>query len=221
MTEPIRSATSNDKPVRPRVVPVAGAGLIALLAATGAVWVGVGRVGETVSVISAIVSIVTLVAFLAQLREIRQQRSELQAQQAALERMRAELNRGAEASLRMLHFELLRLSINDPQLAEVWPPFEPGLSQERNRQFLYANLIIQHFWLSLRLGGYTESQLQNALRNLFISPLMRDYWRASAKIRTALVPGTPEFTFNELVDGICQEYESVLASAAGATARSS
>ena len=141
-------------------------------------------------------------------------------QRAALERMRTELNRGAEASLRRLHFELLRLSINDPQLAEVWPPFEPGLSPKRNRQYLYANLVIQHFWLSLRLGGHTESQLQNSLRNLFVSPLMRDYWRASSKIRTALVPGTPEFTFNELVDGICQEYDSVLASAHGAQARS-
>lgn len=221
MTEPVRTADHVDKSPRHRVVAAGIAGLIAMLTVAAALWVDVGRVGKTVTVIGAIVSIITVVAVLAQLREVRQQRSELHAQRAALELMRTELNRGAEASLRMLHFELLRLSINDPQLADVWPPFEPGLSPERNRQYLYANLIVQHFWLSLRLGGYTESQLQNALRNLFISPLMRDYWRASAKIRTTLVPGTPEFTFNELVDGICQEYESVLASAATAKARSS
>ena len=48
-----------------------------------------------------------------------------------------ELRRSAEADLRMLHMELIKMSIADPQLAEVWPEFTPNLSPGQNRQYLY------------------------------------------------------------------------------------
>ncbi|BCB81026.1 hypothetical protein GCM10022251_61360 [Phytohabitans flavus] len=122
----------------------------------------------------------------------------------------------AEASLRMLHVDLIRMSIDDPSLAAVWPPLEPGVPHEKERQYLYANLIYQHIWLGLRISDYTEEQMQNHLRYIFTSSLMREYWRAAARARTSLVPGTAEYAFAEAANRICGEYEDLLAAARSA-----
>jgi hypothetical protein len=125
----------------------------------------------------------------------------------------AELRRTAEANLRMVHVEMLKMSIIDPELAEVWPAFEPGLSVEKNKQYLYANIIYQYHFASLRLGEYSREQVLGSLRYLFTSPLMRSYWSAAACARTSLEPGTAEFEFAQQVDLVCREYEAVVASA--------
>jgi hypothetical protein len=81
---------------------------------------------------------------------------------------------------------------------------------ERNRQYLYANLIIHHHLLCLRTGDYSEEQVERNLRYLFRSSLIRMYWRAAATGRRYLVAGTEEHSFSRLADEICQEYEAVL-----------
>lgn len=196
-----------------------GLGFVAALQSLGTPneWAERANVGDSFGVVNAIVSGLALAALIVTLwlqsRELALQRSELAMQREALNQSRDELHRSAEASLRMLHVDLIRMSIDDPTLAAVWPPLDPNAGHEKERQYLYANLIYQHMWLSLRISDYSEEQVQNRLRYLFTSALMREYWRAAGKARMSLVPGTPEHQFAEAAERICSEYEDLFANA--------
>lgn len=194
-----------------------GLGAVALLQRldTSNGWADRANVGDSFGVVNAIVSGLALAALIVTLwlqsRELALQRAELGMQRESLNQSRVELYRSAEASLRMLHVDLIRMSIDDPSLAAVWPSLDPTVSYEKERQYLYANLIYQHMWLSLRISDYTDEQVQNRLRYIFTSSIMREYWRAAAKARMSLVPGTDEYVFAEAADRICGEYEDLLA----------
>jgi hypothetical protein len=106
------------------------------------------------------------------------------------------------------------MAMADPNLAAVWPPLQAGLSQERNNQYLYANLLIQQSWLGLRSGEYTKAEMREILRYLFGSPLVREYWRATTESRDRiLVPFTDEYEWSQIADEVCREHEIALASA--------
>jgi hypothetical protein len=201
------------------VTLLAGVGVAALLARQGgaAEWSKWSDVGQTFGALSSIISGLALVAVVAtarvQFREMRHHRKELEQQRHSLANNHSELRRTAEANHGTWHLEILRMSIDDPSLAEVWPPFIPGLPTRLNRQYLYANLIYQFHWASLHNGNYTDEQVIASLRYLFTSQLMRDYWQAAAYARTSLEPGSAEFLFAQKVDEVCREYEAVVASA--------
>jgi hypothetical protein len=186
---------------------------------TPAGWAVRANIGDSFGLMNTILSALALAALAATLsfqsRELALQRAELAMQRETLQASRGELHRTAEASLRMLHVEMIKMSIDDPSLAAVWPALDPQASPERERQYQYANLIYLHAWLSLRIGDYTTEQVQNTLRRLFTSPLMREYWRAASRARMALVPGTEEYEFAEVADKICEEYEDLLAATRG------
>jgi len=168
------------------VALLAGVGLAAMLSRRGAAedWQRWSDVGQTFGVLSSIISGLALAALVvtgrAQFREMQQNRVELERQQQSLVRNNAELRRTAEASLRMVHVKILKMSIEDPELAEVWPAFEPGLSVEKNKQYLYANIIYQYHFAALQVSRYSSEQVLGSLRYLFTSPLMRSYWAAGA-----------------------------------------
>ncbi|UQU62367.1 DUF6082 family protein [Couchioplanes caeruleus] len=175
-----------------------GVGIAAALGqqGTAGTWSRWSDVGQTFGVLSSIISGLALVAVVLTARvQFR------------------ELQRSAAAELSMLHLEILKMSINDPQLAEVWPAFSPGLSVERNRQFLYANIIYQFHWTSLRLNKATDEEALGSMRYLFTSPLMRKYWAAAARARTSLAPGSPEHAFVQRLDDLCRDYEAAVAGA--------
>lgn len=183
------------------VAAVLWAGLItaASLQALGSPgdWADRANVGDSFGVVNAIVSGLALAALVVTLRlqsrELALQRSELGMQRESLDRSRMELKHSADASLRMLHVGLIRMSINDPSLAAVWPPLEPGASHEKEPRYLYANLIFQHVWQGAWMGDLTDEQMGKRLRYLFTSPLMREYWRAASKARMYLAPDTKEY----------------------------
>jgi hypothetical protein len=198
---------------------LAGVGVAAVLARQGgaADWSKWSNVGQTFGALSSIISGLALAAVVMtarlQFQEMRSHRSELEQQGRSLRSNHSELQRTAAANLGMLQLEILRMSIDDPGLAQVWPPFVPGLPRELNRQYLYANIIYQFHWTSLHVGNHSDEQVIASLRYLFTSPLMRGYWRAAEFARTSLKPGTPEYDFALRVDEVCREYEAVVASA--------
>jgi uncharacterized protein DUF6082 len=192
------------------VTLLAGVGVAALLARRGdaANWSKWSDVGQTFGALSSIISGLALVAVVVTAR----------AQFRELANNHSELRRTAQANHGMLHLEILKMSIENPDLARVWPPFLPNLSADLNRQYLYANVIYQFHWTSMRIGDYTDEEVLASLRYLFTSPLMRDYWRAAEYARTSLPPGSDEYIFAQKVDQVCREYEAVVASATGPAA---
>lgn len=200
------------------VVVVAGLGLVAVLgpvvqSQTWIVWGNVGQAfGVLASVLSGLALAAVVIVFRAQRQEIANQQTELALQREYLREARAELHRSAEANLRMLHVDLIRLALDDPQLADVWPI--SGVPADRRRQYLYANLIVQHAWLQERVSVYSEEEMRSNLRYLFESPVIREFWRTTMNARDrVLVPETPEFRFAQQANAVCREYDAVLAQA--------
>jgi hypothetical protein len=197
----------------------AGVGVAALLARRGGAgdWSRWSDVGQTFGALGSVISGLTLVALVVtarmQFREMQENRRELEQQRHSLADNHQELRKASSAAFRQLHLELLKLSIDDPSLAEVWPAFEPNVSAMRNRQYLYANIVYQFQYASMQVDGYNDEQVLAALRYLFTSPLMRGYWQAAARARESLVPGSAEFTFSRRVDDLCREFDAVVASA--------
>jgi hypothetical protein len=189
-----------------------GIGMVAIVGRDGSAevwhrWSDVGQAfGVLTSVFSGLALVALVITFWMQYKEIRAQRVELAVQRRSLMDAQTELFRTAEANLRTLHVGLLKMALDDAALAAVWPPAGPDLTAERNRQYMYANLVIQHAWLTVRVGNHTEAEMLSNLRYLFTSPLIREFWRATADVRNAiLVPGTPEYRFAQLADEICGE----------------
>jgi len=191
-------------------VLVAGVGMVALLGEfagekTWSLWSSVGQAfGVLASVLSGLALAAVVIVFRAQHRELIEQQTELALQ-------RDELRRSAEANVRMLHLRLIGMAIDDQSLATVWPSSSPEVSPERHRQYLYANLIIQHARVQRTIGDYSDEEAVSNLRYLFTSPVIREFWRSTEDSRRRLlVPGTAEFSFDERADAICRDYEAVL-----------
>jgi hypothetical protein len=203
------------------VTLLAGVGVAATLGRRGnaADWSKWSNVGQTFGVLSSLISGLALAALVVtarvQFHEMRENRKELERQRLFLTRNHSELERTAEANRGLLHLEILKLAIDDPALAEVWPAFEPGLTIEQNRQYLYANIIYQFQRTWMKVGGHSDEEVLDAMRYLFTSPIIRDFWRAAAYARSSLVPGTEEYGLARKVDVLWREYEAVAATQRG------
>lgn len=178
-------------------------GLAAL--ATGAtVPHGWDQLGEAFSVINGVFSLlaftVVTVTLWVQFNELRMQRVELRMQREVAERSQEDLHRSAEADIRGLHLHLLELAIGDPELAEVWPEFAPGLPPLRRKQFLYANLILSHLNMSRRVVERGDAYLPGVLADVFTSPIMQEFWTAVRGQRQQMRTEGPDMTFDELCE---------------------
>ncbi|GCD36566.1 hypothetical protein OEIGOIKO_04330 [Streptomyces chrestomyceticus JCM 4735] len=132
--------------------------------------------------------------------EMRLQRAELELQRDEMRRSAGELHRSAEADLRHLHMDLLKMSIGDPELAEVWPAFAPELTPKENRQYLYANLIYCHSMLAHKLEMLDDREALGHLRYIVRSPAFRGYWESARSMRAEMDPASHERRFAALVD---------------------
>lgn len=196
---------------------LAGVGSAALLGQQGneAFWGRLADVGQTFGVLSSIISGLALGALVVtarvQFREIQENRRELERQRELLLQSQSELRRTAEATLGQLQLDILKLAINDPQLAEVWPSYYPDLTAKENRQYLYANVIYQYQRIWMRVGGRGDDGVVGNMRYLFTSQIMRNYWKAAARARASLIPGSEEYVLAQKVDELWHEYEAVIA----------
>jgi len=181
------------------VAAVAGLVAVGVLTVAAAARVGAGRwdewadVGDAFGVLNGVLSGLAFAALVAtlwvQFHELRLQRTELRLQRDAIERSGAELRRSADANLRMLHTDLIKMSLADPVLARVWPHPVPADDEDHRRQLLYANLIFQHQALTMLMADYTDEEIGEAMRYLFRSEIMREYWALSADARNRMDAG--------------------------------
>lgn len=197
---------------------IVGVGMVAIFApaADSATWSLWGAVGESFGALNAIFSGLALAAlvvtFWLQFKELRSQRMELSLQRESLIQSHQELHRAAEVNIRHLHVDLMKMAIDDPVLAELWPLAHTGLAPERLRQYFYANLMLQHIRLNLRIGSHEE--IESEIRYVFGNPIMRMYWMETAPARSTLLePDSEETRFWRLATDVCNEYEAVLSKA--------
>jgi hypothetical protein len=191
-----------------------GAGVVAVIAPVqdSDAWRRWADVGQAFGVFSTVVSWMAFVAVVVtlwiQMKELSFQRAELREQRTVAERSGDELRRSADAGMRMLHLELLKMALADPALAQVWPEFRNSGDPARRRQMAYANLVFQHSTLSMVMAGYTDDQVRDSLRYLFASDLMRAYWREGSAVRQQTQkPGTDHWRITQIGNEVLREFE--------------
>src|SRR5690348_6189841 len=161
------------------LIGVASVGLAAVFSGAGRPtgWEQINEAfGVVNSVFSALALIVVGLTLWVQYRELKMQRRELHEQRLTADETARALKMSAEADLRARHVELLKMAIDDPALASVWPSLGDNITPERSRQYLYANLILQHQALALRSETRNVDYIREVVRFCFTSPMLREFW---------------------------------------------
>jgi hypothetical protein len=180
-----------------------GIAMVAVLGGQGdpATWARWGNVGQTFEAVNSVVSAFAIGGILISWTF---QAWQMQFAQLALQR-------SVDAEVRNQHITLIQMAINDQDLAAVLPN-DGGSDSPTQRQYFYANLLIQHAWLQHTTGVATHAEMVNNLKYLFASPMVRAFWRDTANSRHNIyVEGTAEKGLNAVATGIWNEYEAVLA----------
>lgn len=179
----------------------------------GSLDTGMGQIGQIFESVNAAFSglgfIALVVTFRSQYDELVLQRLELGNQREAMDRTQAALHRSAEADMRICHIELVRMSLEDQDLAEVWPGFQNGLSAKTAKQHAYVNLIVQHHRMMHGTGFLDDDDIRSTFGHLLSSPVVREFWAAAMAARE-IAPRSqrPESDFNALVDRAFRETRS-------------
>lgn len=218
-----RSETRRSAPARVGLVALGAVGLILVAVLIGLASLGVAGIftgagkptgwdqindafGVVNSVFSALALIVVGLTLWVQYRELKMQRSELHEQRLTADESNRALHQSAEASFRELHMKLLEMAIDDPSLAQVWPPYGDDVSTGRARQFLYANLMLQHQAFAIRFAHRDPEYVRDTLRFCFTSPVVREFWARTMAGRRAMTPADPEIVaFEQICDEVYAE----------------
>jgi hypothetical protein len=132
------------------------------------------------------------------------QRHDLKNQRAELAIALDEQRRGGEIALRALHTDLIKMAIDDSELAEVWPPISPGVPETRKDH--YCNLILNLQKVAYEASTIQLDELRGALAYLMRSADMYAFWTKARATRVDITAGdAEEDQFTALVDAA---YES-------------
>lgn len=108
----------------------------------------------------------------------------LQQRQAKIDQIAAERQR---------HFDIVSLSLNDPELLSAILP-QAG-DRANLRQEVYINLLVGHWMTTWEMGGMTDNNVRDDAARLFMGSVARQWWRRvrSTWADTALT-SAPRFT---------------------------
>ncbi|MGW8794618.1 DUF6082 family protein [Streptomyces althioticus] len=137
------------------------------------------------------------------------QRGTLDAINRRLERLEEQAGNQQRANLAMQqrqHWELLSKAIDDPELAEVLNHYEVPVSDQRRRQYLFANALYTNLLCYYRIGNIPLDEFFMHARGMFQNPLMRDYWEATRHQRASL-KGTEEAELGEMIDDLLSQLD--------------
>jgi hypothetical protein len=156
-------------------------------------WSLVGQALTPVSIVySGLALFAVVFALFMQRRELANQRQELT---LALEEQR----RSSEIALRALHVDLIKMAIEDGELAEVWPPLAPGMPESRKDH--YCNLILNLQKVAYEAKTIELAELKGALAYLMRSRDVYSFWRKARGTRIEITEGDEgEDFFTRLVD---------------------
>lgn len=157
----------------------------------GTSWSRLGDIGQAYGTLAAILTGLSLVAV---------------AVSVSLQARDARTNH--EHGARMLHLELVRMALNDPDLFR--PPGEPwhSLPDTEIRRQLFTNLWVMLWRTFYRLNYMSESALRIAVsEQLFGDHFGRRFWERSRGQQIAGARGRRERKFYRIID---DEYRDVL-----------
>jgi hypothetical protein len=144
-------------------------------------WSLVGQAVEPIGILySGAALFAVIVALALQRRQLRTQARELS---IALR----EQERNSELALRQLHTDLIKMAIDDPELAGVWPPMAPGIQSGRTDH--YCNLILNLQKVAFESGTIQKPELASVLHYLMGSPQMYSFWTKVRSARVAVTGG--------------------------------
>ncbi|MFE7839099.1 DUF6082 family protein [Streptomyces sp. NPDC057474] len=125
-----------------------------------------------------------------------------------LERLERETEqRAALIAYQRHNFDLVMKAAADPTLLPVLNAYEEELPTDRQRQYLFANLLYTHVLQGYRVGVFSRAELYGHLRGIFQSALMRDYWAATRHHRSSLKEGSEESEIGKMVDALIGDLE--------------
>jgi hypothetical protein len=125
-----------------------------------------------------------------------------------LERLERETEQHAALTAYQRHnFDLVMKAAADPTLLPVLNAYEEELPTDRQRQYLFANLLYTHVLQGYRVGVFSRAELYGHLRGIFQSTLMRDYWAATRHHRSSLKEGSQESEIGRMVDALISDLE--------------
>ncbi|MFF4507931.1 DUF6082 family protein [Streptomyces sp. NPDC001401] len=154
-----------------------------------------GNAGQAFGAAAGVTSMIVLVFMV---RTFHQQRQETHVQRELLDAQLTEVmsqseyarfnnecaQRVAESAVRAQHHALLSAAIEDPVLADVWPSWGPEISEEKRKQFLYANLIISFQYMAYMVNYTSADEMEAGMYRLFKSEVIREFWEQSRPNRT-------------------------------------
>ncbi|CAM5246636.1 putative protein OS=Streptomyces tendae OX=1932 GN=GUR47_34890 PE=4 SV=1 [Streptomyces tendae] len=117
------------------------------------------------------------------------------------------LRREALRHQQRMHWELLNRALDDPSLAEVIDTYDKNIPAQKRRQFFYANAWYVNLYHLHQAGILDQEELFGHLRELFQTPLMREYWEASREQRASFKATSVESRVGTMVDGLLKDLD--------------
>ncbi|MFF1685542.1 MULTISPECIES: DUF6082 family protein [unclassified Streptomyces] len=136
-----------------------------------------------------------------------QRRDEARLRAEQLERDEVAQRRRARAHQQRMHWALLVKAIDDPSLAAVINTYGADVPLDKLRQYFYANAWYVNLFHLEQSGLIDQEQVHGPLRDLFQSPVFREYWRASGPNRATLADSSDEVRLGHLADRLLEELE--------------
>jgi hypothetical protein len=148
-------------------------------------WSRLSEIGQTYGAASAILSTVALGAVAVSLI--------FQARQARAQQVQA---------ARQYHFELSRMTLEDPEL--YFPSWGASIlpsTQERRRR-AFTNLIFNYYWMSYDLRAIPEPELRRAMAEIFSGPIGQSYWKGARDAWVTLSENRRALRFVRIIDDV-------------------
>jgi hypothetical protein len=127
---------------------------------------------------------------------------------AAVKAVARRRRRAALTEQHRLHFDLLCKAMDDPALAAVLDTYESAVEPQKQRQFLFANVLYVNALYYYRIGAMNQAELYGHLRIICQNQIFREYWEATRPHRKSLPSASEEATLGRMMDELVQELDS-------------
>ncbi|MEV0553143.1 DUF6082 family protein [Streptomyces sp. NPDC050597] len=116
-----------------------------------------------------------------------------------------------EENMRVYHRELLSMAINDPVLRVCWGGDVANLPEEKARQVMFSNMIVNWWQSAYIVKDSTDEQLALLLDTFFRGEIGREYWALTAESWRRLSKAADSKRKNRFVSIVDERYRAAMA----------